>query len=374
MSRNEISKVGILCNGQSSLVTDRVELIEALHRHNVQPYIAGVYDGMLNEYYCKENAVFLPIIAFRNNTNPINEIKSIFSVRRQIKNENIDAVIVYGVKNHPAMAIGAHLGGAKKIICVVNGSGNLFRLEGIKGKVVRFMSFPMLRIAYRNSSAVCFQNSDDLKLFQNKRIIQKNKNVFLTNGSGVNIYKFPERELPNENRFLFLSRITATKGINEYIEAARVVKETYKNAIFDIVGPLDSTVEDTGNSNLTKAINDGIVEYHGATDDVPKWMSRCRYFIYPSYYPEGVPRCVLQAMSTGRPIITCNTPGCRVTVKDGENGILIEPQNVKQLAEAMIFLIENKEITENMSRASRKMAEDNFNVRKINEEIISSLM
>ena len=368
-----MKKVVILCNGVSSQATDRMELVKKIQDYGMQPYCGRVMDGAVNEYFSPKTAICLPIIASRNNTNPIVELRSMNSVKKVIKANGIDSVIVYGVKNHAAMAIGAKLGGAKRILCVVNGSGNLFRIGGFKGWLLRFMSFPMLRIAYKHSCAVCFQNADDKALFIRKRLVKDNDKCFVTGGSGVNLEIFSRRPLPNDNRFLFLSRITPTKGISEYIKAAEIVKKQYPNAIFDIVGPLDKNVESSSGSLLQNAVDAGIVNYHGATKDVPSWMAKCRFFVYPSYYPEGVPRCAIQAIATGRPIITCNTPGCKETVQNGVNGFIVSPKNVEELAEKMIWMIENPESVCKMANASRKLAEIKFDVYKINQELINKI-
>ena len=125
---------------------------------------------------------------------------------------------------------------------------------------------------------------------------------------------------------------------------------------------------------VNKAVKDKIVNYHGRTNDVPKALHESRFFIYPSYYPEGVPRCSLQALSSGRPIITCNTQGCKETVKDGFNGFIIEPKDSKVLAEKMIYMINNPKRVEKMAKESRTLAELAFDVYKINEILIKKIV
>lgn len=367
-------KIAILCNGRSDKVTDRKELVTLINNRGHEAYVAGINTGSINSYYSSQNAKYIPIKASRNNTNPLVEIQSLLNVKKQIKAYKIDSVIIYGVKNHAAMSIGAKLGGAKKILCVVNGSGNLFRIGGLKGKILRFMSFPMLKIAYGLSTSICFQNADDKELFIQKHLVKESSKIFLTGGSGTNLNIFPCQALPKDDMFLFLARITPSKGIAEYIKAAEIVKKKYPETVFDIVGPLDAAVENADNGLLQKACDDGIVAYHGATTDVPGWMGKCRFFIYPSYYPEGVPRCAIQAIATGRPIITCETPGCKETVKDGENGFMIPAKDEKVLAEKMIWMIEHPEEVEKMALESRKYAEEKFDVNKINEQIIERLI
>lgn len=368
-----MKQVIILGNGLSSQATDRIELVEKLHNCNIQPYCGRVMDGVINDFFSSDTAICLPIIASRSNTNPIVELQSMNSVKKVVKENAINSAIVYGVKNHAAMAIGAKLGGAKQILCVVNGSGNLFRIKGFKGWLLRAISFPMLRIAYRCSCAICFQNKDDKALFIKKHLVKDNDKCFVTGGSGVNLDVFKKQELPDSKRFLFLSRITPSKGLFEYIQAAEIVKGKHPEAIFDIVGPLDKLVEDSNTSLLQNAIDEGIVQYHGATNDVPSWMAKCRIFVYPSYYPEGVPRCAIQAIASGRPIITCNTPGCKETVEDGVNGFIVPPKNANALAEKMIWMIENPDMIEQMAEASRRLAESKFDVNQINQELINRI-
>ncbi len=367
-------RAALLGNDPSSQKPARTELIQAIRDRGVQPFLGRPWDGSLNGYYGEETAQYMPILASRNNTNPFRELQSMHSVARQIRKHRIDAVIIYGVKNHAAMAIGARMGGARSVLCVVNGRGNLFRLKGIKGALVRCMAFPMLRMGYKRCRAVCFQNRDDLELFRKAKLIRPTTDTFVTGGSGVNLELFPAAPMPKEHRFLFLSRITATKGLAEFCEAAGMVHAKHPDTVFDIVGPLDRTVE-TGSVRevLDRAVSQGIVSYHGYTTQVADWMQKCRYFIYPSYYPEGIPRCVLQALSTGRPVITCRTTGCRETVEEGRNGFLIEPKDPAALAEKMIWLVEHAAEAEQMGAASRELAQRRFNVHEINGELLHHL-
>lgn len=366
-------KIAILCNGKSSRIPDRQELIETLHSIGVETYIGAVYDGKICEYYKNTGTNLLTIEASRNNVNPFVELKSLFSVKSKVEKAKIDAAIIYGVKNHPAMVIGAKIAGVKNIICVVNGRGNLFRIEGMKGTLIRFISFPMLFVSYQLSNYICFQNLDDKELFRKKHLITSQKKIFMTGGSGVNINKFAEHPLPEENKFLFLARITASKGIKEYIKAARLVKNLYPDSQFEVVGPIDTEVESECRKELEDAVEDDIVVYYGEAMDVRPFLKKCRVFIYPSYYPEGVPRSLLEAMAVGRPIITCDTPGCRDTV-DNKNGFLVPSQNASALAEKMIWMIKHPEKTQEMGKHSRKLVCSKFNVFEINKVLIEKLL
>ncbi|MBU5304844.1 glycosyltransferase family 4 protein [Eubacterium callanderi] len=363
-------KIAIMCNTHSSEYPNRPELIDALLECGDDVYFAAIYDGIINSYYSKGKAKYLSVLASRNNTNPFVEIKSLWNVRKEIKDNGIESVIIYGIKNHPAMAIGAWLGGTRNIVCIVNGRGNLFTVKGFKGTILRFISFPMLKIAYRVSKTVCFQNEDDSAFFAKKRLVKKTK-ISHIDGSGVNTDIFKCYDLPKENEFLYLARITPSKGLVEYIEAARLVKKKYPSVKFHVVGPIDNAVEPSINNYLDSAVADGSILYHGKTDDVQGWLSKSRFFIYPSYYPEGVPRCVLQALSCGRPIITCDSPGCKKTVVDGVNGFLTKPRDYMEIAKKIVVLLKDPILAENMGKESRKLAEEKFDIGIINKKTIS---
>lgn len=367
-------KIAIMCNGFSSKGFDRTELVENLNEKGYEVYIGLINDGKINTCFNKLNTKLLFIDANRSNTNPFVELKSLINIKNKLKNEHIDSVIIYGVKNHISMILGAKMAGVKKVMCIVNGRGNLFILKGLKWSLVRAISFPLLKLSYRLADYICFQNNDDRKEFIDKGLIKNTSKVFLTGGSGVNLSKFQKFELVDENSFLFLSRITESKGLREYIQAAKIVKKKYPNAVFNVVGPLDNAVEKSSlNDFLKESEEDNIVIYHGETNHVSKWMSRSRFFIYPSYYPEGVPRSALQALASGRPIITFNTPGCKETVKNGLNGFVVEKKDIKALSEKMIWMIEHPEEVSKMALESRKLAEKEFDVYKINEKIIDRL-
>lgn len=367
--------IAVMCNWSSDKPADRPELISTLYSMGHRLYEYGIQGAFLHPSYAEHGADFVPIIANRNNTNPFRELGSLWDVKKKIKKYSIGAAVIYGVKNHSAMAIGAKLGGARNIVCVVNGSGNLFRISGWKGRLVRGIALPMLKIAYGVSDYVCFQNRDDMDLFMKLGLVKREEKAFVTNGSGICLEDFPQQPLPEKNIFLFLARITPTKGILEYIEAARIVKMQYPDAEFHVVGPMDTAVEgDQVDRILDSAVAEGIICYHGSTKDVQYWMKKCRFFVYPSYYPEGVPRCGIQAIATGRPIITCDTPGCRETVVDSYNGYGIQPKDPVALADKMVYLIQNPHVAERMAGHSYELAREKFNVYDVNAQLIQRLL
>ncbi|TEB14257.1 N,N'-diacetylbacillosaminyl-diphospho-undecaprenol alpha-1,3-N-acetylgalactosaminyltransferase [Pelotomaculum sp. FP] len=314
---------------------------------------------------------YIQVDVARYNLNPIKELKSILSLISAYKSSRVDAIIIFGIRFVPGATIAARLAGLKSIISVINGAGNLFMKEDARGRVARAMSFPMLKIGFKISKKVFVQNPDDLRLLLMLKLVNKEK-ATLINGSGVSLQRYPYTYLTDKMIFLMLARLAKEKGIFEFIKSARIVKKKYSMASFRIVGTLDSKLSIKEQETYQHAINEGIIEHLPYTDHPIIYYQECRVFVLPSYYREGVPRTNLEAMATGRPIITTDSPGCRETVENGVNGFLIPPRDADALAEKMIWMIEHPSETERMGKESRRIAEEKFDVNEVNKIILSA--
>ncbi len=364
--------VTIMCNGKNTSVPSRKELIEQLKSKYNKVFVAGIEVGELSPAYEEMGIGFMPVLASRDNVNPFVELKSLNSVRKQIKNLGIDAALIYGIKNHIAMAIGSRLGGAKKVVCVVNGSGNLFFMKGLKASLVKTISWIGLKMAYGLSASVIFQNPDDANLFLKLKLVSKKK-VANTNGSGVNTEKYEFTPVPLDNSFVMVSRLTVNKGTLDFVKAAQIVREKHSDAQFKLIGNIESTMSETNRKIIEDADKNGIINFLGYQKNINEHLKDTMCFVLPSYYREGVPRSILEAMSVGRPIITCNTPGCKETVIDGKNGFLVSPKSPEYLAEKMIWMIEHKDELSKMGEASREYVKEKFDVFKVNDIVVNLL-
>jgi len=321
--------------------------------------------------YEKHNVTFLSTPISRTNTNPIKEILTIKQIRRVLRDKDIHCLIIYGIKTYPVMVTAAKLAGVKKIICIVNGTGRLFRLRGAGGFFVRLISFPMLWLSFALADNIFFQNLDDLQLIK-KKIHFWRKDYSLVNGSGVNLDFYLPAPLPENPIFLMVCRLTGDKGVNEYVEAAIRVKEKYPAARFYLVGPHDDNDRTINLEVFNKAVTEGIVTYTGAVEDVRPYIKESRVFVFPSYY-EGTPRAVLEAMAMGRPIITTNATGCKETVEESVNGFKVPVKSTEALVQKMIWMIEHPAETAHMGIRSRNICEQKYDVRTTNRKIIETL-
>lgn len=305
----------------------------------------------------------------RSGLSPIEDLKTFGALQKIFKAQLPDVILAYTIKPIIWGGLAARVLPNCRFYALVTGLGFAFQKGNWKKNLlVKLVAF-LYKTALKKADRVIFQNPDNQQVFIDLGIVPKDKTC-VVNGSGVDVAHFDVKPLPGEPKFLLIARLLGDKGIREYIAAANKVKEQYPDAVFQLVGPEDPSPDGISLAELSILNNKNSVEYLGGTNDVRPYIEKCSIFVLPSYH-EGLPRTVLEAMATGRPILTTDVPGCRQTVINGENGWLVEKANVKQLAEKMIWFIENQVEWQRMAEASRAMVEDKFDVHKVNEELIS---
>jgi glycosyltransferase involved in cell wall biosynthesis len=195
----------------------------------------------------------------------------------------------------------------------------------------------------------------------------------VVDGSGVDLQEFAWREPRRASalRFVFAGRLIKEKGVGLFIDAAEALKIRWPEAEFYVLGdPQPGSPSSIDLQRLNSLVDAGVVVHHRRRADIADFLSRCDVFVLPTYYREGVPRSILEALSTGMAVITTDTPGCRETVKNGDNGYLVQPKDLASLTKAMQSLLENPEQVPGMSRASRRLAEQRFDVEVVNKAIV----
>ncbi|MBN1905483.1 MAG: glycosyltransferase family 4 protein [Deltaproteobacteria bacterium] len=326
----------------------------------------------------------------RNGMNPAVDLQTLIALRKTLKKLRPDAVLSYTIK--PVIWGGLALKGlpATRFYALITGLGFAFnKTDKPMRQILTAFVTCLYRFSLTRASRVIFQNPDNRDVFVLRKIITKDKCV-IVNGSGVNINKFSLTPLPegkNKIVFLTIGRLLGEKGFREYAEAARRIKVKYPETVFRLVGPEDPSPDRISQQEVQRWHDEGIIQYLGKTDDVRPFISDCHVYVLPSYH-EGTPRTVLEAMAMGRPIITTNAPGCRETVKlvegqtldkdsidvvQGENGFLVPIKNADKLANAMEMFIKKPDLVLKMGTKSRKIAEEKYDVHKVNHEILKAM-
>lgn len=317
-------------------------------------------------------ATFIPVRLQRAGMNPLEDCIYLFDLIRLLKKIKPDIVFSYTIKPVIYGSLAASFCSVPKIFSMITGAG--FALQEGKNPLFQHMFFTLYRKALAKNTAIFFQNPDDKAQFRELDLTGMHQNIQLINGSGVNLEQFPHSEAPvSPIRFLLMARLIPQKGIYEYVAAAKEIKKTSKEVIFSILGHIEDRPGSIKRQEVEEWKREGIIEYLGTTENVRPFLKKTSVFVLPSYYREGVPRSILEALATGRPIITTDTPGCRETVVNGTNGFLIPPKDTKSLADAMCFFILRKAEIKRMGYESFLLAKDRFDVKIVNSIIAKTM-
>ena len=309
----------------------------------------------------------------RTSLNPLRERRAIAHWRELIRDRRPDAVLASNPKpvfHLPRLARDANV---QRRVSMITGLGYAFIDESMKARLLRRVACRLYRRALLASTAILFQNDDDREEFRRRGLLPEGVPVETIGGSGVDLLAFPERPIPTGPPcFLMVARLLGDKGVREFAAAARIVRASRKDCRFRLVGWIDGNPAAIRRDELDSWVRDGDLEWAGRLDDVRPELAGATAFVLPSYR-EGTPRSTLEALATGRAIITTDVPGCRATVVDGENGLLIAPRDANALARACLWLAEHPERFVSMGRASRELAERRFDVKRVNETVIRFL-
>lgn len=308
----------------------------------------------------------------RNGLSPLEDLKTLRELRKTLEEEKPDKVLTNFVKANVYGCLAARKVGIKDVYVMMGGLGSVFHGEGFKAELVRKFVTCEYRASLKHAVKVFFQNDEDSALLKSLGCVRKDQ-VVRIHGSGVNTEHFAQAPLPDKPAFVFIGRLVRDKGVLDYLEAARLVKAEHPEVRFDLVGPFDTNPTALKPADIQPYIDEGAAVYHGEQKDVRPFLEACSCFVLPSYYGEGTPKSALEAMATGRPLIVANAVGCREVVRDGINGFLVPPRDPVALAEAMAAAVSCRDRLEEMAKASRAMAEDVFDVRKVNSVICETM-
>lgn len=364
-------KIMVLSSHTPSLLWFRLDMMLEFKQRGCDVVAVGNEDeAKWTEQFKGNGIIYRQAFIQRNGTNPFSDLKTLGSLRKIIREEKPDKIFAYNAKT---VIYGGMAARKEKVdtYSLIAGLGSVFMGRGFKSQIVQSILKYEYRKSLKYSCAVFFQNCDDVSIFVQRKMV-KEQQVVMLHGSGVNLDKFKVQPLPNDFGFLFVGRLIRDKGIFEYLEACKIFKAKYKNVRCLLVGPFDSNPTALSKEELQPYIDNGIVEYFGEQKDVRPYLAQCNVFILPSYR-EGTPKTVLEAMASYKAIITCDAPGCRETVIDGENGFLVPVKNQDMLAEKMIYLYENQDSIEKMALRGRQMVEELFDVKKVNNVIVSTM-
>lgn len=366
-----------------SVLNFRGKLLEAIHQQGYEIHIiapdlssfSAEHKNLLDLGYCVHEVPMQ-----RTGTNPAADLKTLLTMYKLIKQIKPDYVLSYTIKPVIYGTLAAWLTKVPHRYALITGLGYAFQNVETQRKrsIFQKLVHGLYQQALLRSHKAFFQNPDDLKLFQDLKLLNAQTPTVVVNGSGVNVADFNVLPLPVtadqkiKISFLLIARLLVDKGVREYAEAAKIIKHKYPHVEFNLVGWIDENPSAITQQELDQWVAKKTVKYWGKLTDVRPAIAESSVYVLPSYR-EGTPRTVLEAMAMGRAIITTDAPGCRETVIDGDNGFLVEVKSVESLVEAMQKFINQPELIENMGNRSREIALHKYDVHQVNKHMMQEM-
>ena len=365
-----------------SVLNFRGKLLEAIHAQGYEIHIMAPEFVSFPEEQQKLQALgyhLHEIPMQRTGTNPLADLKLLKDLYQQISGIQPDYVLSYTIKPVIYGTLASWLAKVPHRFALITGLGYAFQnVESGKRSLFQKLVHGLYAQALKRSDKVFFQNPDDLKLFQEMHLLEISKPTVVVNCSGVNFQDFYFMPLPKDDSgvvkasFLLIARFLGDKGVREYAESLRIIKEKHPEAEFHLVGWIDDNPSAISQAELDEWIADGRLKYWGKLSDVRPAIAKSSVYVLPSYR-EGTPRTVLEAMAMGRAVITTDAPGCRETVVHGQNGYLVEVKSVNDLVQSLQYFIEDPKLIESMGQRSRKIALNKYDVHQVNKHMLDEM-
>jgi glycosyltransferase involved in cell wall biosynthesis len=308
----------------------------------------------------------------RAGLNPIADLRTLAWLTRFFAEVRPELVLAYTQKPIIYAGIASRLCVRPRFFAMCSGLGHAFQQGGARW--LRWLVALLYRSALKRVEAVFVFNGDDRGEMLRHHMIRDTTPVVQVPGTGVDLDHFcAAPPASGSMRFLMISRLLRSKGLAEYVEAARRVGKAYPDVRFSLLGPLDPNPAGIGIDQITAWDREGVVDYLGEVRDVRPSLAMSDVFVLPSWYREGLPRTILEAMAMGRPVITTDMPGCREPVEDGINGILVAPRDPGSLEAAMLRLVRARSLVASMGANARRTVVERFSVQRVNAILLNTM-
>lgn len=360
----------LVCNSFWYLYNFRSALLSALKTEGYDIYLIAKSDEFKPKleaagYYCIDSNID------PNGRSLFNDFKTLFQYVLMLKKIKPFLVITFTIKPNLYATLAARLSKAS-VFNNVTGLGTIFIEQSRMKKVI----VQMLKFSLSFSEKIFLQNEDDAQLFLDNKIAEE-KQLVIVAGSGIDTRKFvPVTGESNQPKtvFLLVARLLKEKGIYEYIEAGRMLKEEGANVECWLCGSFDDNNPSSVSRDLVEsAVKDEVLKYLGFSSEIQKIIPQADCIVLPSYR-EGTSRTLLEAGSMGKPLIAANVPGCKEIIDDGKNGFLCQVKDSLDLKEKMKEFVElDAESREQMGVFSRDKIVKEYDVSIVNDRYLSEI-
>ena len=369
------SSVAIVSNADSSLYRNRAPIMRKLLESGVRVY-AVAPPGQFVANIEEMGVEFVPWEINRSSLNPLMELNSLLHLLRIYRRLKPDLVQHYTVKPNVYGAVAARLAGVPVVFGGVVGLGSAFAPGGFKRAMLRSVVRAFYAVGTTLSDRTTFQIQHDAKLLCGRSTRGRRKATVIPGGSSVDLDTYSEESvtqterakirndlgiLPGDLIVTMASRLLYNKGVPEYVEAAKAIRAKHQDTQFILAGERDTGSRDSVTARDLEAwSNEGSILYVGHRNDMPQLLAVSDIVVLPTYYPEGIPRVLIEAAAMSRPIVATTIPGVTEVVEDDVNGLLVPPKNPGALAEAIERLLDDPALRSMYGTVGRHKAEQQY--------------
>ena len=360
-----MKKVLLICNESITVINFRKEFILYLKKRGVDVAIIIGDDERLEEI--KRLGVEVYVVPYTNKSiNPFKSLKLIKNFKQVIQSIHPDVVFTFQHKPNIFGTLASSKIKDLRLFNMVEGLGNPYQPANLKGRMIRAIVTLLYRVATKSSTGILFLNEDDCNELVARKAVPASK-CKIIHGIGIDTSLYePDYSLSEEIHVVYLARLIKNKGIYEFCEIARKVREWNPGIIFDLYGKeADITID-----GIKNYIDDGSIQYHGYTDDALNVIKQS-YLMISTSYREGFPRIILEAMALARPVLASNVIGNRSIVIDGETGYLIDKNDLDGFASTILDLVNHKEKIIELGKKARKYCKEHYDSAIINDIVFN---
>jgi glycosyltransferase involved in cell wall biosynthesis len=374
-SVGKTQKIAVVCSLTSSLVNFRFDLIKRMvdAGHEVTAFGPENCEATI-EALDRLGVAFIRIPMQRVGLNPIADLKTCFALFRHFRRLKPDVILAYTMKPLIYGSIVARLAGVERRFAMITGLGYVFTDRGrltARERLLQALAAGLYHLALRSAHKTIVYNEADRKTLLDARYVKGEDSIAIVPGSGINTERFAYSAPPAAPvTFLMIARLLKDKGLLEYAEAARLLKRRYPDVRVQLLGPFDPNPAGIKQAEIDAWVQEGIIDYLGATTDVRPYLQGCSVYVLPSYR-EGLSRTILEAMASGRPVITSDAPGCADAVDPERTGLVVPVRDAEALYQAMARFAEEPSLVERMGKAARTAAEERFDVHAVNRRLMT---
>ena len=380
-NKEKPTSIALVVNQNEIFYRLRMPWIKLL-RENGYDVFAVVASGAWNDRIEAGGAKYVEWKLSRSGRNPLAEVGSVLGLTKIFRRIKPDIVQNFHTKPNIYAPIAAKLAGVPLTISTVTGLGYTFvDRPGFRAKIAKRLNLGMYSFSNRLAREIAFQNPDDMELLKASGGLSRSKGRLIPGGSGVDVTEYNPGTRNSEesqkirqslgiasNAFvsMFVGRLQLDKGLVEFVEAARQLKNKRNDIVFVMVGAPDpGNKRSVPELTLAQWKSEGNVIFTGRREDVPQLMATANVITTPTFYREGLPRTLLEAAATGLPLIGTDMPGVREAIANGVNGILIPTRDSSALASAVEELADDPDKAQRYGNESLNRANNEFDYRRV---------